>query len=478
MKRWWRSHSVRVRLTLWFVATMVVVLAVYAAAVSTVVSRTASQALDQQIRRDFQWVAATVYLSPDGTFGWSAPEEIVAEEDLPWVQVWRAGGGALVFQNSEAERRPVPESRTLGARAERGIVTVPTDTAPMRILSRRGEIRADEGPAPRAESVVIQVGRSEAPMRQELGQLLLILVLGLPLGVAAAGLGGYALARRALLPIERMTERARVTTAERLNERLPVHNPDDELGRLATVFNETLGRLEASFEQMRRFTSDVSHELRTPLTAIRSVGEVGLGGHRDEAAYRGIIGSMLEEVDRLSSLIDRLLTLSRTETGEARLSLASIDLAALGDEVAAHLGVLAEEKRQAIVVEPLASAHAWADRHALRQALINLVDNAIKFSPPGGRVRMRVTDTHDAAIIEVIDSGRGIDAADRRRIFDRFYRASNGAGQPGAGLGLSIAKGAVEATGGRLTLEASGPGGSTFRIALPRMAREPRRAAG
>ena len=129
--------------------------------------------------------------------------------------------------------------------------------------------------------------------------------------------------------------------------------------------------------------------------------------------------------------------------------------------------MLAEEKRQAIVVEPLASAHAWADRRALRQALINLVDNAIKFSPPGGRVRMRVTDTPDAAIIEVIDSGRGIAAADRRRIFDRFYRASNGAGQPGAGLGLSIAKGAVEATGGRLTLEASGPGGSTFRIALP-----------
>ena len=135
MRYWWRSHSVRVRLTLWFVATMVVVLAVYAAAVSTVVRRTASQALDQQIRRDFQWVAATVYLSPDGTFGWSAPEEIVAEEDPLWVQVWGADGGALLFQNSEAERRPVPESRTLASRAERGIVTVPTDTAPMRILS-------------------------------------------------------------------------------------------------------------------------------------------------------------------------------------------------------------------------------------------------------------------------------------------------------------------------------------------------------
>ena len=124
------------------------------------------------------------------------------------------------------------------------------------------------------------------------------------------------------------------------------------MGRLATVFNETLGRLEASFDQMRRFTADVSHELRTPLTAIRSVGEVGLRGHRDEAAYRGIIGSMLEEVDRLAQLVDRLLTLSRAETraGDAVAS-TTVDLPALAEDVVAHLGVLAEEKRQTIVVE-------------------------------------------------------------------------------------------------------------------------------
>src|SRR3970040_1627936 len=116
-------------------------------------------------------------------------------------------------------------------------------------------------------------------------QLALIRALGLPLAVAVAGLGGYTLARRALLPVERMTDRARSITAERLHDRLPVDNPDDEMGRLATVFNETLARLEGSFEQMRRFTADVSHQLRTPLTAIRSVGEVGLrAGHRDEAA--------------------------------------------------------------------------------------------------------------------------------------------------------------------------------------------------
>src|ERR1044071_6760292 len=171
-------------------------------------------------------------------------------------------------------------------------------------------------------------------MQQEMRNLGLILAFGLPLAVLLAALGGFTLASRALAPIERMTERARLITAERLTDRLPVHNPDDELGRLAAVFNETLARLQRSFDQMRQFTADVSHELRTPLTALRSVGEVGLRGHRDEAAYRGIIGSMLEEVDRLALLVDRLLTLSRADTGAEKLSMDVVDVNALAEEVA------------------------------------------------------------------------------------------------------------------------------------------------
>ena len=157
------------------------------------------------------------------------------------------------------------------------------------------------------------------------------------------------------------------------------------MGRLATVFNETLGRLEESFEQMRRFTADVSHELRTPLTAIRSVGEVGLRGHRDEAAYRSIIGSMLEEVDRLAepgrSAPDAVAC--RNRSGEA-VAPRRVDLRELAEEVATHLGVLAEEKRQSIAVEQRGRAGRSATGSSLRQALINLVDNAIKFTP-GGR---------------------------------------------------------------------------------------------
>jgi heavy metal sensor kinase len=465
---WWRAHGVRVRLTLWHVAVMIVVLGVYAIAVYAFVSASVSQSLDQQIRRDFQWASATVYQTRDGFFTWTDPQEIVAEEELPWVQVWSEQGD-LLFANAEAARRPLSQSRELALATDSASdapVTVPAREAPIRVLSRRGSI----GPQP----VVIQVARSEAAMRQDLRDLLLVLVLGLPFAVALAGLGGYSLARRALAPIERMTDRARSITADRLSARLPVARPDDEMGRLATVFNETLTRLEASFERMRQFTADVSHELRTPLTAIRSVGEVGLREHRGDAEYRSIIGSMLEEADRLASLVDRLLTLSRAEMGQARLSEDDIDLAALAEDVASHLGVLAEEKKQTIAVERAGTPHARADRLVVRQAVINLVDNAIKFSPVGGRLRIRVAASPREAILDVIDSGPGIGPESRARIFDRFYRAATTGGQPsGTGLGLSIAKGAVEANGGRLTLETTGETGSTFRMALPPLGGSP-----
>ena len=421
MTRWWRSHSVRMRLTLWYVAAMAVVLGVYVFAVYGFVNRRLSDALDQQLRQDVYWVPASLFQTPDGELMLNEPEQLDPEEPLPWVQVWSADGSELLFRNAEAQRRPIPESQSI---ASLGIVTIPTETVPMRVLTQRHVFVMREG-AITDQRVVIQVGRSEEPIRRESRALLVLLVLGLPVAMILAGAGGYTVARRALAPIERLTAHAQTITAERLNERLPVDNPEDEMGRLAAVFNETLGRLEESFDQMRRFTADVSHELRTPLTSIRSVGEVGLRGHRDEAAYRGIIGSMLEEADRLASLVDRLLTLSRAETRQAPVAAEPVDLVELADNVVAHLGVLAEEKNQSLVVEregghgrgrPGEGPHAHGDRFALRQALINLVDNAIKFTPAGGAVRIRVSATPALAVVDVIDSGPGVpDGARVRR---------------------------------------------------------------
>ena len=468
MTSWWRAHSLRRRLTLWYVAVMVVVLAVYAIAVLAIVRQAASDALDQRLRGDFQWAAAMVDQTPEGGISWYEDSSFAGEEERPWVQVW-SRGGALLYRSSAAASRPIPQSRMLAAIPDDNriiSVTLAGEPVPMRILTRRGSVVS--------KPVVIQVALSEAPLRDQVRDLTLIFVLGLPLAVTVAGLGGYALARGALKPVEMMAERAREITADRLSDRLPVAHPDDEMGRLATVFNETLGRLQHSFEQMRQFTSDVSHELRTPLTSIRSVGEVGLRGRHDEHGYRGIIGSMLEEVDRLARLVDRLLTLSRAEMGQAQLSPEVVDLHALAENVVGYLSVLAEEKNQQVVVERAATPSTLADRQVLRQALVNLVDNAIKFTPAGGRVRVRVSENAGEAICDVIDSGPGVPADAREQIFERFYRVTSPAAPRGTGLGLSIARGAVEANGGRLSLFASSEQGSTFRIAMPRAMAAPR----
>ena len=457
MRGWWRSHSVRVQLTLWYVAAMTLVLAVYAAAILAYVSRSASQLLTQQLRSDFQWATVMVEQTPEGGITWNGEEAI---EEHPWLQVWGADG-KLLFRNGVALGQP-DVGLDLPNLPDDAVVSVPTsDGVPLRVLSRRGEIAGSP--------VVIQVGRSEQTMREQIQTVALILLLGLPVAVVTAGLGGYMLARRALAPIERMTERAETITAERLSDRLPVSNPDNEMGRLATVFNATLARLEESFEQMRRFTADVSHELRTPLTAIRSVGEVGLRGRRDEAGYRTIIGSMLEEVDRLAGLVDRLLTLSRAETGVTTRSIEPVALKELAESVVADLAVLAEEKSQQVVIEAHGSPRGLGDRLMVRQALINLVDNAIKFAPAGTAIVIRVVESVGDATVDVIDHGPGIPTAAREHIFDRFFRASSAPSDvAGTGLGLSIAKSAVETSGGALTLEQSDEHGSTFRIRLPR----------
>src|SRR5262249_7333726 len=190
-----------------------------------------------------------------------------------------------------------------------------------------------------------------------------------------------------------------------------------ELGRLAAVSNERLARRQGSFEQMRRFTADVSHELRTPLTAIRSVGEVALRERRDEASYQATIGSMLEEVDRLSLLVDRLLTVSRAEAGVMKTSVGVIGPHGLARAGGSPLRVLAEEKPQSLPTERSGAGRGVGDRIVLRQALITLVDNAIKYTPQGGRIRIRISDAASGPAVDVIDSGPGVAAEAATRIF-------------------------------------------------------------
>jgi heavy metal sensor kinase len=318
-------------------------------------------------------------------------------------------------------------------------------------------------------AVVLRVFRSEDRLRVQLGEVLSVLVLGLPLVVVLAGVGGYVLARRALTPIDHLASEARRITAERLHERLSVPNQHDEIGRLAAVINETFARLESSFSQLRRFTADASHELRTPLSVIRGIGEAGLGETRTPAEYKEAMGSMLEEVDRLTSLVDTLLRLSHGDAGTVPLSREAVDLGRLTRDAVSSLGVLAEERNQRLTVDVDRGVPVAVDRLLLREAITNIVDNAIKYSPRASTIDIRVrTDGHHA-FLTVADQGPGIAAEHRERIFDRFFRLDEARSRDsgGAGLGLAIAKWAVELNGGQISVDNGASRGSVFRIVLP-----------
>jgi heavy metal sensor kinase len=314
---------------------------------------------------------------------------------------------------------------------------------------------------------------AEERMEEQLREILVVLVGGLPLIVGLAGIGGYVLARRALAPIDQLGAEARRITADRLSERLSVPNQKDEIGRLAAVVNETLGRLEASFDQLRRFTADASHELRTPLSVIRGIGEMGLRETRSPAEYKDAIGSMLEEVDRLTRLVDSLLRLSRADAGTARLSREAVDLGELAGDVVSSLTILAEERQQRLNLAVADHVRVSADRLVLREAFANVIDNAIKYSPVGSTIEVRVARDGSRGTASIADQGSGIPIEHRDRIFDRFYRIDEGRSRAmgGTGLGLAIAKWAVEANGGRISVD-SNSGGSVFRLTLPADASE------
>src|SRR5262245_30549096 len=311
----------------------------------------------------------------------------------------------------------------------------------------------------------------ENSARDTLWTLAGILAMGIPFAVGLAIVGGYFLAGRVLAPIGAMADKARKITADSLAERLPVDNAEDEFGRLATVFNDTLSRLQDAFERLRRFTADASHELRTPLTAMRSVGEVALRNTRDAGAYRDVIGSMLEEVDRLTRLVESLLTLTRADSGKIHLAPEALDLAGLAGNVIDQLRVLADEKQQDLTLGAPTPVHAMGDVALVRHALTNVIHNAIKYTPNGGTISVEPnTAIFGQAVIEIRDTGPGIPAAHRDRIFDRFYRVDASLSREeegGVGLGLAIARWGIEANGGRIELASDERRGSLFRILLP-----------
>jgi heavy metal sensor kinase len=319
------------------------------------------------------------------------------------------------------------------------------------------------------QPLLIRLAYSSAPVEHGLVQFVALLLLAVPPALLFAGVAGYRMAHKVLQPLDKMALRAQTITASALDQRLPVENPDDELGRMARVLNDLLERLQNSFEILKRFTADASHELRTPLSSIRSVGEVGLQRLHTPEEYRDIIGSMLEEVTRLTEMVDGLLSKCRADAGQVVLQKTTFSALRLAREVVALLGLLAEEKGQQIQIEGDGDLCVSADRAVLQRGLANIVENAIKYGPSASEISILVARSGNYVDISVEDRGETIEENLREKIFERFFRvdASRSREAGGSGLGLAIAKWAIEVNGGNVGLQPGQGGGNLFLVRIP-----------
>ena len=462
-----RLSYIRTRLTLWYIAIFSLIMGLYVSAACVIQYWELNDQLYYAEVQDMETVEGLLYFTPEGRLllheeYHSHPESRLLLDRLMEV---RDPAGIVLFRNEKLNGlalggQPLPQESSVRHFATR-----------MRLADGTRVLVVSHFHPVQGKRVLIRIAYSIEPLRHRLIELLIVLMLVLPLALIAAGFAGYRVAGKALNPLAAMADLTEQITATRLGSRVPVENPNDEFGRMARVLNGLLERLEESFQKLQRFTSDVSHELRTPLTSMRSVGEVGLQQRHSEAEYKDIIGSMLEEVGRLTSMIDTLLTIAHADSGSIQLTRSVFPFMELVEESVGVVGVLAEEKKQTILVAGDRVLCVSADRGFLRMAVINLLDNAVKYSPVGSSIHVLLEPSKKEGFVklEIADEGPGIPITEASRVFDRFYRLDEARAQEegGAGLGLAIAKWSVEAHGGELLLDSEPGKGSAFTIQLP-----------
>ena len=313
---------------------------------------------------------------------------------------------------------------------------------------------------------VVEVGISNARTEETLSQVLIMLLIGLPIAVCVAVAGGFILVRRALRPVERIAHKAEDITQHNLSERLPVVQSGDELERLSLSLNRLISRLEESIQSSKRFVADASHELRTPLTVLRGELESLAQDVQLKPQTRETLGSMLEEVDRLGEIVEGLLALSRLDVGEARAEWVKFDLAELAATTADQMSLLAEDKNITVVCDASSGVIVEGDRARMKQVVVNLLDNAIKYTSVGGRVSLKTAREAGYAVLDVTDDGIGIPPQALPYVFKRFYRVddSRSRDRGGAGLGLSIVEAICAAHGAKVEVVSAPGKGSRFRI--------------
>jgi heavy metal sensor kinase len=316
---------------------------------------------------------------------------------------------------------------------------------------------------------LIEAGMSVREIEQPLNGLLITFIICLPLIVAITIVGGYLLIRRVLIPVDELTQGAERITLSNLSERLPIAKTGDELERLSIALNNMIMRLEETFQHISRFSADASHELRTPLTILHCDLEATIQKPQLTPEIRELIGSALGETERLAKIIDGLLAISRLDAGEARIEKAQLDLGRLVGATVEQMRLLADDKLIALSCITDKEVYVEGDSVRLKQVVVNLLDNAIKYTPEGGSIRVIVFIEKGMGVLEVEDTGIGVPIEAIPHLFERFYRADKARSRQmgGAGLGLSIVKSICAAHGGQVTVRSTEGHGSCFRVEIP-----------
>jgi len=406
---------------------------------------------DSLRRRSVQVEQILLEAPPDASSSWIALEiltRVAPEFNNRFVRVTRLPG-TLIYRSgppgdhsfNPATVRPFAQFRVAAAAATQTVDD-------QHLMIRATPVNAASG------SYLVELGVSFASMNEGLNRLLDLLALLLPVLILCAAGGGYWLVSRALRPVD-------------LTLRLPVTRSGDALQRLSISLNNMLGRLRDSLQTSRRFLADASHELRTPLTIIK--GELQELTRKPPLCHSDVrerVGSVLEEVDRLEHLVSGLLVLSRLDAGETQNEWVEVDLAELALNTAEHMRLMAEDRGIDIDLSGLGKAVIRGDRARLKQIVVNLLDNAIRFTPRGGGVALRTAADASGGVLEVVDSGIGIPAVAIARVFDRFFRVDEARSREdgGAGLGLSIVKSICAAHGAEIDVKSAIGDGSSFRV--------------
>lgn len=478
--------SVRVRLTVWYSAVLAVVLVLVCATTYLIVQKTSMRRTDEDLSVladsflvTFQAELADATNLEGSAVLSAARQSMVEHRSNSDAFVVLAPGGEIVANSSDAipsgtrsdasVARAVGSSefqrlKTIALGKEASLETIREEHSRFRAYSRQFKGNG--------QNFVLIVLHSLHAQNEMLETLWLTFAWMILVGLLLAGTGGYFLARKSLAPVVEMGARARRIGATNLHERLPVLNANDELGQLATIFNDLLNRLDQSFDRQRRFIADASHELRTPLAILRGEAEVAMSQQgRTAEDYLESIGILHEETSRLIKIVEDLFTLTRADSGQYLLSPESVYLEEVVADCAHAARTLTREKNIEVSVDASSECLIRGDQALLRRMILNLLDNAIKYTNEGGRVDIACRATTTGFEIHVADTGPGIPPELHARIFERFFRAdparSRSGREGGAGLGLSIALWIAEAHHGRLELVRSDATGSHFAVFLP-----------